>query len=236
MYQQIIASGPWAGAKALVFVPAPRFPFQKLPVELREMIYDEVAGTKGTISIGETQSRYQRSQYRYDDRAKWTALLFTNRAISREARKSFYVHKHFVFNGMQKFITFMRQIGDARRFLTKLTVKRSSMRLLHEGFTQLLHTRARLQSFTFNLPTDFKGTLVEHINESWKTLGIYLLGDSADLTESLERLDRIVFAAGSRQGVTRRSGAPIGSITPDIKDLCKRRLRKRLLVHHEATV
>jgi len=201
------------------------------------MIYGHALGTNGTVHIAAAGHDYRgrrglKASYgaklHSDYHPRILSLLLVDRATYNEAREFLYKKQHFVFAAMADFNQFMRMIGDAKQFLTRITVDRSGTSILSKCY-ELLTEATRLQSFSICLPQNFKGTLAEHIDKHWESLAEFLMANCADAAESLRRLAKIAFTVGPAQsGVTDALGEPIRYITPRMNERCRERV-KRLL-------
>lgn len=217
--------------KAFVVVPAPSFPFEKLPAELRLIVYGMALGTGRTAHV----SRYPASsEARTGSRLR--SLLLSNRAICTEAREFLYSHLHFSFGAMNNFIVFMERIGDAKRFLTRLTIERSGTNLTTQAY-QMLSQTARLRTLTITLPSYFKGTLKDHLNKHWESMKIFVFADAASQEESKRRLNIVTFRVGHEQkSVLGEDGQAIKLITPELNGYCKEFLGKKLEAHLKGSI
>ncbi|KAF2772245.1 hypothetical protein EJ03DRAFT_348633 [Teratosphaeria nubilosa] len=209
----VIDSGPYAGAKALIILPTKTFPFQKLPAELREMVYEIVLSNDTKTS-------------------KKCSILRTSREIFCEARP-FLFRREFNFSSMQQSNSFLRQIRPNLQFITKITVLKSGTNALRECYQQLIGA-ARLKNFSVCLPANFKGTIAEHIAKHWEALRIYLLANGSDEEESKRRLQKISFMVGrSQTSVTTNKGVVLRFITPDTNAQCRKKIETYIERHFE---
>lgn len=165
---------------------------------------------------------------------KRISLLLVNKMIGDEAVEYLYKKQHFFFDFMRDFNHDMARIGKGKRFITEITIHKSGSLLLPECY-HLLSPCVRLQRFTVTLPTVpviQRKTLVEHMEQHWQWLRVYLLANQADHSESLRRLGVIHFRIGTTQnGIVGEDGKPVKLITPELERRCKDQIEAHLHAH-----
>lgn len=234
--QVMITGGPYAGLKAIVLAPAAKFPFEKLPAELRQIIYDLVLNSHGATRI-KTRNEHRGVRLlrcSFDTSSptfvKPLSLLCVSRAVSNEA-KEFLYKPDFVFTTMSDLIWFLERIGKAKRHLISVTVERSGHNLTGQC-CRLLSEAVKLRHFMVTFPSTFQGTMLQHMRKHWDHIQIFCLANHADLTASIERSKVVDYRVGPGQtSLVDRNGAPVRSITPAMNTWCKRYTRRELENH-----
>lgn len=239
----IVSAGQYAGLKGYIAVPATYFPFEKLPVELRQRIYKLLFPPRDFVSLDSVNSGT--SSYSYS--SSWSmqngtwpprpapllkiSILCVNRAINAEAVEFLYRPPHFTSYSMNTLNTWLEKIGSCRQHLTRLTITKSGHNMISDCY-KLLADAIRLQSFEITLPSSFRASLDEHIEKHWSGLKHYLLAPGVDRKESFRRLDTVHFRIGpSQTGILNAEGDPMKEMTRERQEACKTKLRGKVLDH-----
>ncbi|RMY70372.1 hypothetical protein D0864_10899 [Hortaea werneckii] len=225
----MIAHGQYAGLKAVVFAPTITFPFVRLPVELRQMVYERLfcrnCTPKRRERVGPNATRPE---------PRHMSLLMTSKPIYTEAIPFLYNGHNFFFHNMSQFNRFVQELGTAARFLTSALVTKSGSKLTEHCYT-LLNQLESLQRITLTLPAVPTERLSAHIDKQWEHAKLFLLSAGVDEKESMRRLDLITFRVGPTQrNVLGSDGKAIKVITTEMNELCKKHLRKKISRHFQA--
>lgn len=123
----------------------------------------------------------------------------------------------------------LHRIGSCRQYLTRLTISKSGANLIGDCY-ELLADAGSLQLFEITLPSNLRASLDEHMDKHWEGLKHYLLAHGVDRKESLLRLDTVQFRIGpSQNGILNSEGDPMKEMTPERQQLCKTKLRGKVL-------
>lgn len=230
----ILTSGPHAGLKGYVAVPATHFPFERLPLEIRQRVYKILFPQKDVVSIDRCRTSTSRvwvdmQWCRYTPRE--TAILSVNRAINAEAIEYIYRPTRFTSASMANLNDWLATIGSCRKHLTHVTIVKSGHNMTDRCYT-LLADAVSLQSFEITLPGSLRATLDEHIERHWESLKNYLLAYGVNRAESLRRLDTVRLKIGPAQnGILNPDGDPMKEMTEARHDFCKTKIRGKVLEH-----
>lgn len=202
------------------------FPFDRLPLELRQNIYKLLFPSDNPINISAKYKKHNKEEW-YNSPRNYSILL-VNRAIGAEVKEFLYRPQHFVFNGTTTLMSWLNTIGSCRKFLSRLTVSKSGHLLIPKCY-KLLCDATRLQYLKITLPSSRHASLEDHIDAHWKDLSPYLLAHLSDHEECLRKLDCIEFDVGpASHAVTNSHGRPINEMTVELQDWCKARIRGHL--------
>lgn len=127
-FQAVLDSGPFAGCKALILMPTSRFHVEKLPAELRQIIYKMCFQVDHRIEL-----------YRYGSgisarglsNLKLAAILLTNRTTYYEALPLLYEVNKFQFDDFETATRFVMKSRVGRRYVATLTVESAAVKPAH---------------------------------------------------------------------------------------------------------
>ncbi|KAI6794222.1 hypothetical protein KC363_g4889 [Hortaea werneckii] len=250
----MIEHGQHAGLKAVVLAPTTTFPFERLPAELRQMVYERLFCRHCTVKfrafIGHEQNEIwhhsnedRPPQPRKRERGgpnlhrpepRCMSLLMTSKPIYTEASPFLYNGHNFFFQNMNHFNSFVQELGTSARFLTSALVAKSGTRLTECCYT-LLNQLDSLQNITITLPAVPTERLPVHIEKQWEHAKLFLLSAGVDEKESIRRLDLITFRVGPTQrNVLGSDGKVIKVITAELNEACKKYLKMKIDRHFQA--
>lgn len=230
-----VTAGQHAGLKGYIAVPATYFPFERLPLELRQRIYKLLFPLRRTVSLDHVSHGINYTYYSQD--GSWsrrppptrkTSILCVNRAINAEAVEYLYRPTHFTSSSMNSLNTWLEKIGSCRQHLTRLTITKSGQNMISDCY-ELLADAVRLQYFEVTLPSTFRASLDEHMEKHWGGLKNYLLASGVNRKESLRRLDTVHVRIGpSQMSILNSEGDPMKEITRERQEACKTKLRGKV--------
>ncbi|KAI7087477.1 hypothetical protein KC356_g4101 [Hortaea werneckii] len=243
----MIEHGQYTGLKALVLAPTTTFPFESLPAELRQMVYERVFCRSCTMTMKDARWHHsnstcpqpplhQRSVGFISTRSKprYMSLLMTCKLIYTEGIPFLYKGHNIVFNSMNQFNRFVQHRGSSARFLTSAVVTKSGPKLTERCYT-LLNQLESLQKITITLPAVPTERLPVHIEKQWEHAKLFLLSAGVDEKESIRRLGLITFRVGPTQrNVLASDGKAIKVITSELNEQCKKYLRMKIDTHFQA--
>lgn len=219
------------------------FPFEKLPLELRQAIYKLVFRTGEDVSIdsrlfrdmGDRQtlaSKYRTPVIVSPRNAPRYSLVLANHMISEEATEFLYSGRHFVFGTTANLKNWLKMIGDCAKFVTSLEVRRTGAQQTSHVYLQL-SAATNLRYLCITLPlSPSSDTLDVHIDKHWSHLKHFLLASYASEAKAMARLDAIHFRVGKEQGgVLGSDGKPMRAITSAKNAWCRERIRGHLRKH-----
>ncbi|KAI7310565.1 hypothetical protein KC315_g12568 [Hortaea werneckii] len=249
----MIESGQYNGLQAIVLTPTTTFPFESLPPELRQMVYERVfchgctmkssAHTSGMEYAKWTHSNHIHSQQPTKRQGvaldgarpglRCLSLLLTSRLIYTEARPFLYSGHDFSFHSMKQFNNFVPRLGSSARFLKSALIGKGGVTLSARCY-RLLHQLESLQKITITLPALPRDHISALVETQWEYIKLYVLAESVDEEESKRRLGLISFRVGLTQGnVLGSGGNVIGEITAGMNEACRRRLRRKIKRHFQ---
>jgi hypothetical protein len=157
-------------------------------------------------------------------------LLLVNRAVGSEAKQVLWQSQHFIIDSTAFAVDYLLLgMSDGCRQITRLTVTKSGP-MIATNFYKLLGVATRLRCLTVTLPSTVRMPLEEHIDRHYASLLLYLAAKGTQREETLRRLDTVCFEIGPLQrSFLNSKGEPYKTMTPELTDWCKRRIRKRLL-------
>lgn len=254
MQQIAVSSGPYAGQKAFVHVRTPRVSLDRLPLELRNMVYGfcflrggPINIRSGVVDIPSRRCRHsqssskdsrRRSEGHADDSKDPIGglnVLLINRQFGKEAKEFLYRGQTFVFGTRPDYILFMKSIGKSTRFLTHLNLRLSRCSR-HVDCYNLLKNSPHLSTVNFALSSQYRGPITTHIDRQFEDMKEWLFHDNADQQTAPERLRKVSFEIGAHQsGVLDQQGDPLEAMTPDLRDGCLRRMQRHLEKHFGKT-
>jgi len=234
MKKVIVTSGPNTGVKGYIAIPATHFPFEKLPLELRQRVYKLLFPPRSKLSLDHVyySNDYHMQNGRWCRRpSRATSMLRVNRAINAEAVEFLYRPPHFVSSSMSTLNAWLAKIGSCRQHLTRLTISKSGHNMVGECY-ELLADAVHLRFFEITLPSSLRASLDEHMEKHWEGLKHYLLAPGVNRKESLRRLDTVQFRIGpSQTGILNSEGDPMKEMTRERQEACKTKLRGKVLDH-----
>lgn len=247
MIKIMIEHGQYTGLKALVLAPTTTFPFESLPAELRQMVYERVFCRDCTITMKDARWHHSNSTcpqpppHRQSvsfistrSKPRYISLLMTNKLIYTEAIPFLYEGHNIVFNSMNQFNEYVQYRGLSARFLTSAMITKSGPKLTERCYT-LLNQLESLQRITITLPAVPTEHLLVHIEKQWEHAKLFLLSAGVDEEESMRRLGLITFRVGPTQrNVLGSDGKVIKAITAEMNEVCKRYLMKKIQRHFQA--
>ncbi|KAI7541441.1 hypothetical protein KC331_g8568 [Hortaea werneckii] len=242
----MIESGRYTGLQAIVLTPTTAFPFESLPAELRQMVYERVFCRDCTISMKYARWHHsnstcpQSTPYRQSvsfistrSKPRYISLSMTNKLIYTEAIPFLYKGHDIVFNSMNQFNDFVQFLGLSARFLTSAMITKSGSKLTERYYT-LLNQLESLQKITITLPAVPTERLLVHIEKHWEHAKLFLLSAGVDEEESKRRLSLITLRVGPTQrNVVGSDGKVIKVITAEINEVCKRYLMQKISKHFQ---
>jgi hypothetical protein len=156
-------------------------------------------------------------------------LLQVNRTISFEAKQVLWQSQHFIVDSMTAGLAFLKGAQHAsRKYITRLTVRKTVPRQSAD-FYKMLEISTQMRSLTLAFPSK-RLSLGEHIDKYYECLMSYVAPKGADRKGALRRLDTVYFDIGpSQRSVLDSKGEPYKTMTPELNDWCRRRIRNRLL-------
>lgn len=159
------------------------------------------------------------------------SMLLVNRALGAEAKEFLYRDRVFNFTAMGVLDTWLKTIGDSKRYLTSLAVGLCTAKQSIACYRRIADA-TYLQRFSVTLPGSQPDPLVKHIDKHWDAMSRYLLAEGADQTESLRRVGNLHFAVGkSQRSVLSSRGEPITFITLELNEWCRDRIRGHVRKH-----
>lgn len=169
------------------------------------------------------------------DNVRVYSMLLVNRALGAEAKEFLYRDRAFNFTAMGTLDTWLKSIGDSKRYLTSLMVGMSTAKQSIPCYRQLAGAN-HLRRFSVTLPGAQAGSLREHIDRHWDAMSRYLLARGTNQTESLRRVGNLHFAVGkSQRSVLSSTGEPITFITLELNEWCRERIRGHVRKHFAKT-
>lgn len=250
----MIESGQYKGLQAIVLTPMTTFPFEKLPPELRQMVYERVFCRSCTMDSTAHTTGMENAKWNHSSKIhcqqptkkqgvtldwprpelRCMSLLLTNRLIYTEARPFLYNGHDFVFHSMKQFNSFVPQLGTSARFLKSALIIKGGVTLSKRCYT-LLNGLERLQKITVTLPAVPTDHISVHVEKQWEHIKLFVLREGVDEEESRRRLGLISFRVGPMQGnILGSDGNVIREITAGMNEACRRRLRRRINRHFQA--
>ncbi|KAI7559905.1 hypothetical protein D0869_13407 [Hortaea werneckii] len=250
----MIEHGQYKGLKAVVLAPTTTFPFEKLPPELRQMVYERVfcRSCTTTVSAGKEigELNWQRSSNNHTTgqlakrqgvhpllprpEPRFMSLLMTNKLIYTEARPFLYDGHDFDFYSMALFNSFVQKLGTSARFLKSALVAKGGVTRTARCYT-LLNQLEKLQNITVTFPVRPVDHFFAHVEKHWEHAKLFLLSAGVDEEESKRRLGLITFRVGPTQrNVLGSDGKVIKVITAEMNEVCKRYLMKKIKRHFQA--
>jgi hypothetical protein len=229
--QFTMTTGQHAGLKAWVALPATHFPFERLPIELRQRIYKLLFPPQDIVSLDSLTIRrdYIRQDQKF--RSRKTAILRVNRAINAEVIGFLYHPSHFVSSAMGMLNDWLDNIGSSRQHLRRLTISKSGVNIIGNCY-RLLADAVSLQFFEITLPSAARTTLDEHMERHWEGLKLYLLAHGIDRKESLRRLGVVHFKIGPSQNcILTAAGDAMREMTQERQESCRTKFRGKILDH-----
>lgn len=244
----MIEHGKYMGMKALVLAPTSTYPFESLPAELRQMVYERVFCRGCTMTMSNARWRHSSSIYPQHlelpnrqgvgfistrSKPRYISLLMTNKLIYTEAIPFLYKGHNIVFGSMSQFNGTVKYLGSTARFLTSAVINKSGPKLTEHCYT-LLNQLESLQTITITLPAVPTERLLVHIEKQWEHAKLFLLSVGVDEEESKRRLGLITFRVGPMQrNVLGSDGKVIKVITAELNEVCKSHLRKKISNHFQ---
>ncbi|RMY54913.1 hypothetical protein D0864_13875 [Hortaea werneckii] len=248
----MIDSGQHNGLQAIVLAPTTTFPFQDLPPELRQMVYERVFCRSCTMDSSAHTSGMERAKWHHRNNTssqqptkrkgvalsctrpeiRSLSLLLTSRLIYTEARPFLYNGHDFVFRSMKQFNSFVPRLGTSARFLKSALIAKGGARVSARCYT-LLNQLESLQRITVTLPALPSAHISALVSYQWEHIKLFVLAEGVDEEESRRRLGLISFRVGPTQGnVLGSNGDVIREITADMNEACRERLVRRKLNRH----
>ncbi|RMX82765.1 hypothetical protein D0869_05812 [Hortaea werneckii] len=249
----MIESGRYTGLQAIVLTPTTTFPFEKLPPELRQMVYERVFCRSCTMDSTAHTSGMENAKWKHSSKIhcqqptkrqgvaldstrpelRCMSLLLTNRLIYTEARPFLYNGHDFVFHSMKQFNSFVPQLGTSARFLKSALIIKGGVTLSKRCYT-LLNGLERLQKVTVTLPAVPTDHISVHVEKQWEHIKLFVYGEGVDEEESKRRVGLISFRVGPMQGnVLGSDRNVIREIRAGMNEACRRRLRRRVNSHFQ---
>lgn len=249
----MIEHGKYKGLKAVVLASTTTFPFERLPVELRQMIYEFLfcRGCTTKVFSGREMGvlSWQHSSNNHNTRQlvkrqgvdhlltrpepRFMSLLMTNKLIYTEARPFLYDGHDFDFYSMQLFNSFVQRLGTSACLLKSAFVAKGGVTRTGRCY-ELLNKLASLQNITVTFPVRPTDHLFAHAEKHWEHARLFLLSAGVDEKECTRRLDLITFRVGPAQrNVLGSDGKVIKGITAELNEQCKSYLRKKVHRHFQ---
>ncbi|KAI7282089.1 hypothetical protein KC345_g3738 [Hortaea werneckii] len=248
----MIESGQYNGLQAIVLAPTTTFPFESLPPELRQMVYERVFCRSCTMDSSAHTSGMERAKWHHSNKInsqqptkrkgvaldctrpglRSLSLLLTSRLICTEARPFLYNGHDFVFRSMKQFNNFVPRLGTSARFLKSAMISKGGAKLSKHCCT-LLNRLESLQRITVTLPALPSAHIFALLSYQWEYIKLFVLVEGVDEEESRRRLGLISFRVGPTQGnVLGSDGNVFREITADMNEACREHLMRRKVDRH----
>ncbi|RMZ04734.1 hypothetical protein D0860_06248 [Hortaea werneckii] len=177
----MIESGQYNGLQAIVLAPTTTFPFQNLPPELRQMVYERVFCRSCTMDSSAHTSGMENAKWHHSNNTN-SRQPSKRRSVALDSRPFLYNGHDFVFRSMKQFNNFIPRLGTSARFLKSAMISKGGAKLSKHCYT-LLNRLESLQRITVTLPALPSAHISALLSYQWEYIKLFVLAEGVDEEE-----------------------------------------------------